>query len=39
MAAVISQHVPQLGRHLGFSKIYIFYAKLQQTLLKLVENM
>ena len=37
MAAVVSQHVRHIGRHLGFFKIS-FYAKLQQILLKLVEN-
>ena len=38
MATVVSQHVRHLGRHLGFSK-NLFCAKLQQILLKLVENM
>ena len=38
MAAVVSQHVRYLVRHLGFLK-KLFYAKLQQILLKLVENM
>ena len=38
MATVVSQHGRHLGRHLGFSK-FLFYAKLQQILLKLVENM
>ena len=38
MATVVSQHVHHLGRHLGFSKV-LFYAKLQQILLELVENM
>ena len=38
MAAVVSQHVLHIGRHLDFSEI-VFYAKLQQILLKLVENM
>ena len=35
MATVVSRH---LGRHLGIFK-KLFYAKLQQILLKLVENM
>ena len=39
MAAVVSQHVHHIGRHVGFSQKYLFYAKLQQILLKLVENM
>ena len=38
MATVVSQHVRHIGRHLGFSKM-LFYGKLQQILLKLVENM
>ena len=38
MATVVSQLVRHFGRHLGFSKI-LYYAKLQQILLKLVENM
>ena len=38
MATVVSQHVRHLGRHLGFFK-NLFYAKVQQTLMKLVENM
>ena len=37
MATVASQHVRHLGRHLGFSK-FLFYAKLQQILLRLVEK-
>ena len=37
METVISQHVRHLGHILDFSKI-LFCAKLQQILLKLVEN-
>ena len=38
MATVFAQHGYHLGRHLRFFKI-LFYAKLQQILLKIVENM
>ena len=38
MATVVSQHVRHLGRLLDFSKI-LFCSKLQQILLKIVENM
>ena len=40
MATAVSQHLRHIDRHLGFlKKKYLFYAKLQQILLKLVENM
>ena len=38
MATFVSQHIRHLGHHLGFLKDLIF-RKLQQILLKLVENM
>ena len=37
MATAVSQHVRHFGRHLGFSK-NLFCTKLQQILLKLIEN-
>ena len=38
MATVDSQHVRYIGRHLGIFKNFILRIKLQQILLKLVEN-
>ena len=39
MATVVSQHIRHFDRHLGFFKINLISAKLQQIFLKLVKDM